>query len=789
MTILWFSECNNNNKKLVGGKNSSLGELKRLSTKIDFKIADGFAITTDFYCNFIENNGINDIINQKILNVDIDNFENLNNISNQISELFNSSKFTTQQIQDISKHYLELCQIYGIDNLSVAVRSSAVAEDMPNASFAGQQDTFLNVRGIDMLLEKVKECFSSLFTSRAISYRKTHNIGIDKLLMSVGVQKMVRSDLGSSGVGFSIDPETGYKKAIVINSVFGIGELLVSGKVKPDEFIVDKRVLSEPGKDPIVKKQIGDKTSKIIYDKLGIKEVATDNLERENMSLSNNYIKELGKIIKNLENEYKQIYETYLGIDVEWALDGVDKKLYIVQTRPETVHSNLKNNSFSTYSLQEKGPILLEGVPVGEKISVGKIVKMESLNEYKKFKPGNIILTEMTTPDWEPLMKKSGGIITNKGGRTCHAAIVARELGINAIVGTRNGYEAIDDEQMVTLSTLNGRGIVYKGCLKYEKKSFQIEDNIELPFKMMLNIGNPDSAFNASLLPSSGVGLARLEFIINNYIKIHPSALVNLKKLESNLQSKIKEIIGDKEPEQYFIEKLSMGIGQIASSFYPREVIIRLSDFKSNEYKNLLGGDMFEPDEENPMIGWRGASRYYDEDYEDSFRLECEALKYARENMGMSNIVIMVPFCRTPEEMEKVCNTMGKYGLTRGVNGLKLYLMCEIPSNVMEADNFSKYIDGISIGGNDLLQLTLGIDRDSEKITHVGSDKNMSYRRLISKAIKDYKKYGIKVGFCGQQPSDSTEFFQFLVNEGIDTISITPDSILKTMNVISQSYK
>ena len=604
--------------------------------------------------------------------------------------------------------------------------------------------------------------------------------------MSVGVQKMVRSDIGSSGVAFSLDPETGYDKSIVINSVFGIGELLVSGKVRPDEFIVDKRVIDSE-MDPIVKIQNGNKTSKIIYGEDGIIEIDNKKEERERLSLDNNRVIELGKVVLTLEKEYKNIFNSNIGIDIEWALDGVDNKLYIIQTRPETVHSNLNKNEISKYFLQGKSEVLLEGVPVGDKISSGKIIKMMNLDEYKKFTPGDIILTDMTTPDWEPLMKKSSGIITNKGGRTCHAAIVARELGINAIVGTSNGYKILIDKEEVTISTIEGRGLVYKGLLDYDRKNFKINTNIKLPTKMMLNIGNPENAFNSSLLPCDGVGLARLEFIINNYIKIHPSSLINFSTLNENLKLKIKNIIGDYNPEQYFVDKLARGVSQIASAFYPKDVIIRLSDFKSNEYKNLLGGEIFEPEEENPMIGWRGASRYYDREYENSFRLECEAIKYARDKMGMTNVIVMIPFCRTPDELEKVIKTMEKFGLKRGDNKLKLYLMCEIPSNVIEADNFSKMIDGVSIGGNDLLQLTLGIDRDSERITHIGNDKNTSYRRLISKAIKEYKENGVKVGFCGQQPSDSIEFCKFLIEEKIDSISVISDSLLKTINTISNN--
>ena len=547
-----------------------------------------------FYSSFISQNNIKQQIEDEIKDVDVDNFESLNKTSENIINLFKTSKYSDEQVEIIKSFYQKLCQKYNTKDLSVAVRSSAVAEDMPNASFAGQQDTFLNIQGIDNLLDKIKECFASLFISRAIS-RRTHNIGIDQLLMSVGIQKMVRSDIGSSGVAFSLDPESGYDKAIVINSVFGLGELLVSGKVRPDEFILDKRALSDKEKDPIIKIQNGNKNTKIVYGNDDIIEIETNQFEKESLSLKNSDVVKLGGTILKLEEEYKKIFNSNIGIDIEWALDGTDKELYIIQTRPETVHSNLNKNEISKYFLSEKGEILLEGVPVGDKISTGKIVKMKDLNEHEKFTPGDIILTDMTTPDWEPLMKKSSGIITNKGGRTCHAAIVARELGINAIVGTSIGYKILNDKQEVTISTIDGNGIVYSGILKYEIKNFKVNTDVKLPTKLMLNLGNPESAFNSSLLPSEGVGLTRLEFIINNYISIHPSALLNFDKLDNTLKEKIKSLIGVTNPETYFVKKLARGVSQIASAFYPKDVIIRLSDFKSNEYRNLIGGELFEP--------------------------------------------------------------------------------------------------------------------------------------------------------------------------------------------------
>ena len=789
--IIWFSDCNYNNKHLVGGKNASLGELYTLSQKINFNISNGFAITTDLYNEFLKNNNIKDDIDKIMSDVELSDIESINNKSSTIKNIIRNSSFNNDQINIINKNYDILSDLYKVKDIQIAVRSSAVAEDLPNASFAGQQDTYLNVSGIDQLLNSIKDCFASLFNPRAISYRLTNNITMDQVMISVGIQKMIRSDIGSAGVAFSIDPESGYNKAIVINSAFGLGELVVSGGIKPDEMILDKRSLEIIDADPILMKKIGDKRTKIIYNKKnGIQEIQTNLIEKINFSLSNTQTIELGRIILLLEKHYKKLFNSETGIDVEWALDGSDNLLYIIQTRPETIHSNKENNILIQYKLKEKGDILLKGVPVGEKISSGSIKKLNNVSEYKSFNKGDILVTDMTTPDWEPIMKISNGIITNKGGRTCHAAIVARELQINAIVGTGNATNILNDNQDVTLSCIEGSGVIYKNKLDYTKEEHIIDTTKELPVKLMLNVGSPGFSFSASLLPNKGVGLARMEFIITNYIKIHPNALCDYPNIRNDIKEKIYNIIGNHDNGKwYFIKRLARGISQIASAFYPNDVIVRLSDFKSNEYKNLIGGELYEPDEENPMIGWRGASRYYSKEYQRGFELECEAIKYVRNIMKMDNIIVMIPFCRTPEECEKVINTMKQYGLERGKDGLKLYLMCEIPSNVIEADIFSQYIDGVSIGGNDLLQLTLGVDRDSDMVTSLSNDKNISYRRLISKAIKDYKEKGVKVGFCGQQPSDSIEFCNFLINEGIDSISITPDSVLKTISQLTCSFQ
>jgi pyruvate,water dikinase len=764
--ILWFRDCHYSNISLVGGKSASLGELSR----IDFvNNADGFAITTNFYSNFLEINTINTKIYEIYKKVTPNlSFGELNSISLQIKNLFKDATYS-QELENELKHvYDELpkpCEL--------AVRSSAIAEDLPNASFAGQQDTYLNVTTFDSLKAAIKDCFASLFNTNAISYRLSNDINFDDIKMAVCVQKMVRSDLASAGVAFSIDPETGYSKAIVVNSSFGLGESVVGGLVTPDEFIIDKRVAKLAHKDPIVSKKMGSKKTKIVFKSDGTQEIATSETEFANFSLTNEQAFQIGNTVLKLEKYYQDLHQKNIGVDIEWAFDGKDSKLYILQVRAETVHSSSEAINIHKYffnSTTEKRELLCEGISIGEKISSGKLVHIKTITDIENtaFNKGDILLTDMTTPDWEPIMKIAGGIITNKGGRTCHAAIVAREHQINAIIGTECGTEILKGEKMVTLSCAEGEtGRVYRGKILFHIKTITLDHNdIKGQDKIMFNIGSPENCFSSSLLPNNGVGLARMEFIINNHIKIHPLELIEERK------------------EEFFIETLSQGISKIASSFYPKDVIVRLSDFKTNEYKFLKGGEKYEPLEENPMIGWRGASRYYSKNYEQAFRLECKALKYARENMGMDNIIIMIPFCRTPEECKKVIDIMKSEGLERGVNKLRIYLMCEIPSNVIEADNFSEFIDGVSIGGNDLMQLTLGVDRDSEHVAYLNDDKNLSFRRMIQMTIETYHKHGKKVGFCGQQPSNSREFYEFLIKNNIDTISITPDT-LSNLSVIN----
>jgi len=784
--IIWFKDCSYENKHLVGGKCSSLGELHSIAKRIGFSIGDGFALSIDMYDDFIKYNELGSKIETMVNNINVTNIRELEEKSKELRNVISQATFTKEHTDLILQYYHKLSQIYGKECIEVAVRSSALAEDLPNASFAGQHDTFLNVKGTKELIQSIKDCFASLFNSRAVSYRKTHNIALSDVKISVAIQKMIRSDIGSAGVAFSLDPETGYNKAIVINSAFGLGELVVSGGVKPDEFILDKRVLRDIDGDPIIIKKKGDKNTKIVYDNEvgGVKEVETSEFERLNYSMSNSQMITLGRYLLLLEKSYSKMFDKEIGVDVEWAIDGTDHNIYIIQTRPETVHSNERDNlEIQNFVLEEKSDILVTGVAVGDKISSGKVKILKDIYDCDDFNHGDILVTEMTTPDWEPIMKISSGIITDKGGRTCHAAIVARELGLNAVVGCSNATDKLKDVDEVTLSCAEGEtGFIYNGLLPFHIDKLALSKDLELPVKMMLNVGNPECAFENSLIPNSGVGLARLEFIVSNYIKIHPLALYNYPNIREDIREKVYNVIGNYDSGKwYYIKRLAKGIAKIASAFYPNDVIVRLSDFKSNEYRNLIGGELYEPDEENPMIGWRGASRYYSEDYKDAFQLECEAIQYARDVMKMTNIVVMIPFCRTPEECKLVIDTMAKHGLVRGENGLRIFLMCEIPSNVIEADRFSPMLDGVSIGGNDLLQLTLGVDRDSDKISYLSDDQNTSYRRMISMAIKTYKENGVKVGFCGQQPSDSIEFCKFLIGENIDTISVTPDSALKTI--------
>jgi len=782
---------------LVGGKNASLGEMIQNLSNLGVDIPSGFAITVDAYWDFIHHNKLDNKIKSLIKNIKEDDIISLNKNGLEIRQLIQNGEWPEDIKEEIKNGYTMLSQKYGSDITDVAVRSSATAEDLPNASFAGQQETYLNVRGVEEIFTSVRNCFSSLFTNRAISYRD--NFGFDHfdVGLSVCIQKMVRSDLSSAGVAFSLDTESGFKDVVLLNGSYGLGELVVQGMVSPDEFLIFKPTLKN-NFSAIIEKKMGKKSEKMIYSNDPgqlVKTVHVSNTQQDQFCITDKQALQLANWVCVIEDYYTKLKGHWCPIDVEWAIDGLSEKLFIVQARPETIHSRKKDHSLIEYILDDTNQknIRLTGIAVGDKIGQGKVQKMFSLDgrdgtfDAADFKDGDILVTEMTDPDWEPIMKKASAIITNKGGRTCHAAIVAREMGVPAIVGTENGTEILFNNEEVTVSCAEGvLGKVYDGIVSYKLKKTKLDNLPTTKTPIMLNVASPDLAFKFAKIPNSGVGLAREEFIINNFIKVHPLALLTHKTLkDEELTEKIRILTkGFETEESFFIKQLSYGVAKIASAFYPKAVIVRMSDFKSNEYYNLLGGKYFEPNEENPMLGWRGASRYYSDEYEYAFGMECKALKRVREKMGLNNVIIMIPFCRTVEELLKVYKIMDKYGLKRGVDGLEIYLMAELPSNILMAEEFAEYVDGFSIGSNDLTQLVLGLDRDSSLVAHLYDERNPAVLRAISNLIEVAKKTKTKVGICGQGPSDYPDFAQFLVERGIDTISVTPDSILKTVRAV-----
>ena len=785
--ISFFNQIGINDTQIVGGKNSSLGEMYNNLSNI--RIPNGFALTCEAYRYFIRHNNLETNIKYQLDRLEKSKNANemIKKVGENIRNLIKESNFPNDLREEIIKSYKLLSSEYDYSNLDVAVRSSANAEDLPNASFAGQQETYLNVKGTDNILVAIKNCYASLFTNRVISYRISKKFDHTKVYMSVGVQKMVRSDLGSAGVAFSLDTESGNDKIILINSSYGLGEMVVSGQIKPDEFIVHKDRLKN-GYRAIIDKKLGHKTEKLIYSRSGGKRLEKVIISKANQnlfSLSEENIIELSKYVLEIEEYYTKMKGNKCPVDVEWALDGNDNKLYIVQARSETIHSAKSNQEYlEKYILSnnQDNKILCRGVAVGTKISSGKTKILHDVDisiEKNLFQEGDILVTDMTDPDWEPLMKLSSGIITNRGGRTCHAAIIARELGITAIVGTVNGTTIIDENKEVTLSCAEGeKGYIYEGKLDYEIVKTKISTkNSNLKTQLMMNVGNPENCFMSSMIPNEGVGLIRMEFIINNYIKVHPKALLDYPNIPIEMRNNIGKLIENKSGKDYFVDKLANGIARIAGAFYPKDVTCRFSDFKSNEYRHLLGGISYEPIEENPMIGWRGASRYYSEEYKNAFELECIALKKVREEMGFYNLILMIPFCRTVEECKKVLATMKEFGLERGKNNLRVYLMCEIPSNIILAEKFLELVDGYSIGTNDLTQLILGLDRDSGLVSHIYNERNDAVKYMISKVIKTCKKMNKKISVCGQAPSDFPEFAKFLVDEGVDCMSLIPDSI------------
>ena len=782
--ILWFSELGIKDVPIVGGKNASLGEMYRNLTNKGINIPNGFAVTADAYWYLLEKAKIKGKIKQILSGVHAKKVRELKKKGFLARKTILDAEFPPELKNVIIDAYKKLSKQYG-PNTDVAVRSSATAEDLPDASFAGQQETFLNVRGEKALIEACKKCFASLFTNRAISYRADKGFSHFKVALSIGIQKMVRSDLASSGVMFSIDTESGFSDVVLINAAFGLGENVVQGNINPDEHYIFKTTLKQ-GFKPIITKKVGSKKLKMIYTKTGTKNVETSKEERNSFVLTDNEILQLAKWACMIEEHYKK------PMDMEWAKDGNSGKLFIVQARPETVQSQRNKNILEEYRLGKRGKVLAVGSSVGDKIGQGNAHVIKSVHDIHKFKEGEVLVTESTDPDWEPVMKIASAIVTNRGGRTCHAAIVSRELGIPCIVGTNNGTEKIKSGQSVTASCAEGEeGFVYSGLLPYKVNKINLKKLKKPKTKVMMNVGNPEQAFELSFIPNDGVGLAREEFIINEYIKIHPKALLNYGRIKDrNVKRRIDELTyGYKNKTQFFIDKLSQGVGTIAAAFYPKPVILRFSDFKSNEYANLIGGKWFEPKEDNPMIGWRGASRYYSDNYKDAFALECKAIKKVREEMGLTNLIVMVPFCRTVEEGKRVLEEMKKNGLKKGVNGLQVYVMCEIPSNVILADEFSKIFDGFSIGSNDLTQLTLGLDRDSELVSHIFDERNAAVKKLIGLVIHKAKKNGRKIGICGDSPSTFPEIARFLVDLGIDSISLSPDAVIRTTLVILDEEK
>jgi pyruvate,water dikinase len=776
--VKFFNELGIKDVPMVGGKNASLGEMYQKLTKSGLRVPNGFATTAEAYRHFLKDTDTQQKLKDILNGLNTRNVVDLAKRGQLARQAILDAELPKDLQKEVITAYRKLSSLYKTKNLSVAVRSSATAEDLPDASFAGQQETYLNVSGEQDILVAVKKCLASLFTNRAISYRVDKKFDHFSIALSVGIQKMVRSDLAASGVMFTIDTETGFTNAVVINSIYGLGENIVQGKVSPDEFYVFKPTMA------IINKSLGDKKIKMVYatgknSTNPVKDIPVSAKDQEQYSITDNQVKSLAKWGMDIEKHYKR------PMDIEWALDGQDKQLYIVQARPETVNSQRNYNIVEEYIIKKRGAVLVEGRSVGNRIGAGAVNRIMSVKDISKFKPGQVLVTEMTDPDWEPIMKIASAIVTDKGGRTCHAAIVSRELGIPCVVGTGTGSQKLANGQAITVSCAEGdAGFVYEGKLPFSIKKTDIQKLPRPACKIMLNIGSPDIAFASSFLPNDGVGLAREEFIVNNSIRIHPLALINYSKIkDAKLKKQIDDLtVGYTDKKQFFIDKLAEGVGTIAAAFYPKDVIVRLSDFKTNEYANLIGGQDYEPIESNPMIGWRGASRYYDPKFEPAFALECLALKKVREDFGLKNLKVMVPFCRTIEEGKLVIKTMAKYGLKQGRGGLEVYVMAEIPTNILLASDFAKVFDGFSIGSNDLTQLALGIDRDAGNLNIAGAsnEKNPSVKSLIQFLIEVGQKTHTKVGICGQAPSDFPDFAQFLLACGIDSISLNPDTVVKT---------
>lgn len=762
----------------VGGKNASLGEMISNLAGAGVSVPGGFATTSQAYRDFLELSGLNDQIHAALDALDVDDVNALAKTGAQIRQWIMEAEFPEKLNAEIRAAFATLSQ--GNPDMAVAVRSSATAEDLPDASFAGQQETFLNIRGVENVIRAAKEVFASLFNDRAISYRVHQGFDHKLVALSAGVQRMVRSETGTAGVMFTLDTESGFRDVVFITGAYGLGETVVQGAVNPDEFYVHKPTL-EAGRPAILRRNLGSKAIKMIYGdeaKAGksVKVIDVEKADRERFCLTDAEISELAKQAMIIEKHYK------CPMDIEWAKDGDDGKLYIVQARPETVKSRTQANVMERYLLKETGTVLVEGRAIGQRIGAGKVRIIKDVSEMDKVQPGDVLVSDMTDPDWEPVMKRASAIVTNRGGRTCHAAIIARELGIPAVVGCGNATQLLKDGQGVTVSCAEGdTGFIFEGELGFDIKKNSVDAMPELPFKIMMNVGNPDRAFDFAQLPNAGVGLARLEFIINRMIGVHPKALLNYDGLPQEIKDSVdKRIAGYSDPVDFYVDKLVEGISTLAGAFTPKKVIVRLSDFKSNEYANLIGGKLYEPEEENPMLGFRGASRYISENFRDCFELECRALKRVRNDMGFTNVEIMVPFVRTLGEASQVIDLLAENGLKRGENGLRIIMMCELPSNAILAEEFLEFFDGFSIGSNDLTQLTLGLDRDSGVIAHLFDERNPAVKKLLSNAIQACNKAGKYIGICGQGPSDHPDLALWLMEQGIESVSLNPDTVLET---------
>ncbi|MCS3836070.1 phosphoenolpyruvate synthase [Pseudomonas arsenicoxydans] len=762
----------------VGGKNASLGEMISNLAGAGVSVPGGFATTAQAYRDFLELSGLNDQIHAALDALDVDDVNALAKTGAQIRQWIMEAEFPEKLNAEIRTAFATLSA--GNPDMAVAVRSSATAEDLPDASFAGQQETFLNIRGVENVIRAAKEVFASLFNDRAISYRVHQGFDHKLVALSAGVQRMVRSETGTAGVMFTLDTESGFRDVVFITGAYGLGETVVQGAVNPDEFYVHKGTLAA-GRPAILRRNLGSKAIKMIYGEVAtagksVKTIDVDKADRARFCLTDAEVSELAKQAMIIEKHYK------CPMDIEWAKDGDDGKLYIVQARPETVKSRTQANVMERYLLKETGTVLVEGRAIGQRIGAGKVRIIKDVSEMDKVQPGDVLVSDMTDPDWEPVMKRASAIVTNRGGRTCHAAIIARELGIPAVVGCGNATQLLQDGQGVTVSCAEGdTGYIFEGELGFDIKKNSVDAMPDLPFKIMMNVGNPDRAFDFAQLPNAGVGLARLEFIINRMIGVHPKALLNYDGLPQDIKDSVdKRIAGYDDPVGFYVEKLVEGISTLAAAFTPKKVIVRLSDFKSNEYANLIGGKLYEPEEENPMLGFRGASRYISESFRDCFELECRALKRVRNEMGLTNVEIMVPFVRTLGEASQVIDLLAENGLKRGENGLRIIMMCELPSNAILAEEFLEFFDGFSIGSNDLTQLTLGLDRDSGIIAHLFDERNPAVKKLLANAIQACNKAGKYIGICGQGPSDHPDLAKWLMEQGIESVSLNPDSVLET---------